>query len=613
MCACLLAACGDGPDRCGSDKDCGPDARCLDPAEVWCGQGDAPAGKRCVADGACASDEDCLSGQWCRCAGEAETCCHEGWPSGFCRACESDDHCGPQCLDCANQQTNRVCVNGTCGCLDQNDCTPGEVCERHVCRRPEHEIDCQDGIDDDADGLTDCEDVDDCACPRVLRPLTMLGDGGFFGISACTLGTAAGSPAGSYAIGAHYAESDAACGEDCQTGRVYVFHHGEPPQDAGDAALALQPDDGAKWGGFGYALSSPCDFDADGHPDLAVGSHLYSEGTTAAVGRVVTFAGQPGGLSSDPGGYHMLSADLRAARDAMGQTVLCADFDGDGFDDLLATGQNAGAADTGLGAVFPGGPGGLPATQEFIIEPSVLANRQYLGAASLYEDLDGDGARDLALGGWGLIKGGTADGPHTGGVAVYPGGTDWTAGPAFQLVPEEDDEIQLGVEMTLVETSGARYLAVGAADYGDPVSGAVFVWECGREDFAAVPPLQVLTPPEEFIDTGFGSSLAWVPDYFGQGRGALLCGMKWADASADEHGTGAVAVFAPRQDGPGFATDCGLLLAPEPLPNDSFGGNITALDDIDGDGLRDFLVGIDSHVEGDLTTGVQTGGVILYQ
>ena len=37
------------------------------------------------------------------------------------------------------------------------------------------------------------------------------------------------------------------------------------------------------------------------------------------------------------------------------------------------------------------------------------------------------------------------------------------------------------------------------------------------------------------------------------------------------------------------------------------------LGDVDGDGLGDFFVGMESHVEGDpYDGGIQTGGVIFY-
>jgi hypothetical protein len=46
---------------------------------------------------------------------------------------------------------------------------------------------------------------------------------------------------------------------------------------------------------------------------------------------------------------------------------------------------------------------------------------------------------------------------------------------------------------------------------------------------------------------------------------------------------------------------------------DAFGGSIVPLGDVDGDGLGDFFVGMESHIEGDLQNGEQTGGLVLYR
>jgi len=124
--------------------------------------------------------------------------------------------------------------------------------------------------------------------------------------------------------------------------------------------------------------------------------------------------------------------------------------------------------------------------------------------------------------------------------------------------------------------------------------------------------LQVLTPPDGYQGAGFGHSLAWVPDYYGLDRGALLVGMKYGDASDSNTGTGVVAVFGLDPAGQGFVSTPEMLLAPDPQGNDAFGGAIVSLGDVAGDGLYDFFVGMESHIEGDIFTGVQTGGVVFY-
>ena len=85
-----------------------------------------------------------------------------------------------------------------------------------------------------------------------------------------------------------------------------------------------------------------------------------------------------------------------------------------------------------------------------------------------------------------------------------------------------------------------------------------------------------------------------------------------ADASPQNPGTGAVAVYSLSADGKSFLPTPQILLAPDPMGNDSFGSAIVPLDDLDGDGLRDFFVGMETHIEGDISTGVQTGAVVFF-
>ncbi|MBN2495513.1 MAG: hypothetical protein JXR96_13035 [Deltaproteobacteria bacterium] len=467
-----------------------------------------------------------------------------------------------------------------------------------------------DGSDSSPDGGDGAADSGDTGPgERVLEAITLLGEGGFFGISGRLVGPVHAGQA-SIAIGAHYADVSGGAGDPVRAGRLYLFAADAFPGALTDARLVLEPPDGAAEGDFAFAFGDSCDLNADGHPDLPVGNHLYGPSAAlAACGRVVVFWGDAAGLDPGRATLHGLDAGLRAKSDCMGQTVLCADVDGDGIGDLVAGGQNAGADDTGLVAVWHGSEQGLAEHPDLLLTPPLLENRQYFGAETLWADLDGDGAEDLAIGGWGLVKGQSAGGPHTGGVLVYTGGSDWSAGPGHALFPDADEEASMGGCAALAETPAGRFLLVGASK-ADEEAGAIFAYALG-EGFGAAP-VQRLDPPAGFFGVGFGNSIAYAPDYFGRDRGALLAGMYYADASPEQTGTGAVAVFAFRDDEPPFAPP-GLLIAPAPAGMDDFGRHIAPLGDVDSDGLQDFFVGIDSHIEGDpYAGGAQTGGVIFY-
>jgi hypothetical protein len=140
----------------------------------------------------------------------------------------------------------------------------------------------------------------------------------------------------------------------------------------------------------------------------------------------------------------------------------------------------------------------------------------------------------------------------------------------------------------------------------------VMVYAAGFSGFQDREPVQTLLAPEGTLDWGFGHSLAFVPDCFAVDRGCLVVGMKYGDAAPDNTGTGAAALYAFDPSSGTFLEPPEILLAPDPKPMDAFGGAVALLDDVDGDGLRDFFIGMESHIEGDFTTGIQTGAVLFY-
>jgi len=449
--------------------------------------------------------------------------------------------------------------------------------------------------------------------PRLLRRAVVLGDGGFYGTSGIRVGAVNGHAGGSYVIGAHYADISTDPENPIQAGKIYFYNNGSVPASFDDAVLELQPPDGAV-AGFGYSLSGSCDINNDGFLDLPVGDHLYSPPGASYSGRVVVFWGDSSGtLSMDRYSYHRLSDSMRRSSDSMGQTIVCADFDGDGYDDLLSTGQNAGLDDTGIGAIYYGGEAGLPEFPDAIIAPEVAASHQYFGSATVYEDLDGDGDRDLAVGAWELIKGTQTTDPHTGGVAVFSGGSDWTSGPSYNLFPSSDQVTHMGMDLAYADAGDRQFLAVGVPDYPAEYNGSVFVYQVGMADWQLQDPVAVLRPPGGVAHTGFPSDMAYIPDFYGRDQGAMLIGMRYGDASPTQTGVGIVAVFPRTADGASFELLADMILvAPDPVSNDSFGIAVVPLDDVDGDGLRDFLVGMSQHLEGTIEEGTQTGGVVFF-
>jgi hypothetical protein len=211
-----------------------------------------------------------------------------------------------------------------------------------------------------------------------------------------------------------------------QQGRVYLFRGSAAGVQGGNAATGDAPPQPAY-----LALSAPLTptFTATGTEDLELlGSALAAgdlngdryrdfavsswHGDGAESGRVYVFYGGPTGLQERSGGKAAAAADYQItgeARDDMGEEALLgaglaiADFDGDGYGDLLA---GAPKQDGWRGEVYllRGGPDGLRDASPGPYPPqsAVLAAGQgpeMLGApVANVGDVDGDGQSEIAAG-----------------------------------------------------------------------------------------------------------------------------------------------------------------------------------------------------------------------
>ncbi len=90
-------------------------------------------------EGGCRHDVDCPGTQVCRDGSCLWPACGGGCQAGFycdgarCMPCDSDRHCGPDCVDCSLRDENRACVDGACGCTSQADCREQQLCYQQRC------------------------------------------------------------------------------------------------------------------------------------------------------------------------------------------------------------------------------------------------------------------------------------------------------------------------------------------------------------------------------------------------------------------------------------------------------------------------------------------------
>jgi len=304
----------------------------------------------------------------------------------------------------------------------------------------------------------------------------ILGNGGFFGFSIMTLSDKY------WAVSAIH-ESIPAFDWDKATGKLYIFEKEKKVEKLEDAAFVLNHPEKSLNVGFGYAAAELCDINGDGLDDIAVSSHLATFNNLNAAGEIVVFYGTPDGWNEENASVSRLSSTYIQQADSMSQSLACLDYDGDGFADVFAGGQNAGpelsgGGSQGMAAMFKGSQEGLSEQEKFVLLPEVEEKKQYFGSGMLTHDFNGDSLPDLVIAGWGLKENGSAS--NSGGIYIYLSGENWQTGASKKIFGEADS--QFGSGLKIIEIGGKEYLAVlatkdknyGTANFYDPA-----------EDFAA--------------------------------------------------------------------------------------------------------------------------------
>ena len=294
----------------------------------------------------------------------------------------------------------------------------------------------------------------------------ILGNGGFFGFSILTLSDKY------WAVSAIH-ESIPAFDWDKATGKLYIFEKEKKVEKLEDAAFVLNHPEKSLNVGFGYTAAELCDINGDGFDDLAVSSHLAPFGDLYAAGEIVVFYGDASGWNEESTSISRLSSTYIQKADSMSQSLACLDYDGDGFADVFAGGQNAGpelsgGGSQGMVAMFKGSPQGLSEHENSVLLPEVEEKAQYFGSSMLADDLNGDSLPDLIVAGWGLKESGNS--ANSGGIYIYFGGENWFAGASEKFFGLQDS--QFGSMVKIVEIAGEKYIGMLAPKAGN--SGAVY-------------------------------------------------------------------------------------------------------------------------------------------
>jgi hypothetical protein len=173
---------------------------------------------------------------------------------------------------------------------------------------------------------------------------------------------------------------------------------------------------------FGFRVAAG-DFDADGYDDLVATDSSETAAGTSTAGAVYLRHGGPSGLGDSqrliPGTSPVPVAPVAGLR--FGSTLVVADFDGNGYDDLAVATSPDGA--DGVSVLYSG-PEGFDSSWSQIFSPTTAglpgnpADRLGFGSGLAAGDLDGNGVADLVVG---IGRHRIAGLDQAGAVLVLPG------------------------------------------------------------------------------------------------------------------------------------------------------------------------------------------------
>ncbi|MDP3277758.1 MAG: FG-GAP-like repeat-containing protein [Deltaproteobacteria bacterium] len=290
-------------------------------------------------------------------------------------------------------------------------------------------------------------------------------------------------------------------------------------------------------------------------------------------------AGTPGSMSSAVWQFRV------GARSAPVDTSWAteADFNGDGFADLVVGAPNAspsGRTNAGTVSVFMGSAGGTAATPSVVLQ-GLAAGDSFGGSVASAGDVNGDGFADLVVGADGADPGGRSS---AGTASVFAGSaTGITSTPAIVLQGVAAGDGFGGSVASVGDVNGDGFadLVVGAyraSPGGQSQAGTASVFAGSATGITSTPAI-VLQGVAAF--DSFGFSVASAGDVNGDGFADLVVGAYLASPGG-RGPAGTASVFAGSATG---ITSPPATVLQGPAVGDGFGRSVASAGDVNSDGF----------------------------
>lgn len=320
------------------------------------------------------------------------------------------------------------------------------------------------------------------------------------------------------------------------TGGAFIFF-GDASGPATAADIVLEGGQDASK--FGFSVSTAGYVNNDSFADVIVGAPEYDGSWGADEGRAYVYYGSGSGLSSTPDWTSEIDEQFEAPGAKFGFSVDTAgDFDQNGFDDVVIGAPKANPdGEAGLIVIFPGAPTGLP-------------NSGGVAASSDgYKDYGDFNTFPPAEFGYAVAGVGDVNGDNIDDILV--------GAPA-------NEDGQLG-------DKGAAFLFLGATDRFTTSTGANLLISLSDQD------------------TRFGADVHGAGDVNKDGLSDFIIGVPMYDGSTN---TGAAYVVLGDENILSNLVSLGYF---GEQPGSFYGGSVSGMGDVNGDGYDDFVVGAPEH------------------
>jgi hypothetical protein len=315
---------------------------------------------------------------------------------------------------------------------------------------------------------------------------------------------------------------------------------------------------------FGFSVASAGDIDNDGFGDVIVGANL--------AGSAYVYTGSLSGLSTSA-----IFTATGSPDDQFGYSVAGGgDLNGDGIDDFVV---GAPFSTTGIAFVYHGTNLGLPTLA--VTLTGELADDRFGWSVDIIGDVNQDGIDDLAIGAseYGIS--------NTGRAYIYHGSATGIVNASTTTLNGEAPLDGFGVSVAAagdVNGDGFDDLAVGAwkNEAGGTEAGKAYVFYGSSTGLNQANNTAV----QGSANDKFGTSVHGAGDVNGDGFDDLIVGIDAYDPGNPSLGRAEVYPGGPL----GLITTA-LFTAEGESDNDRFGFAVGGQGDINGDGFGDFAVG----------------------